>query len=459
MVLHFDTSQLPFRLGQCISEGSSSAIYVAQREVAEVFAVKVIDKTAIVAEGRQTAKQVDGEATLHKACGSSQHRHIVDFLQADHLDSGHLWIAIEYCTGGDLFDKIEPDLGVDEQLAHLYFRQLLDGLIFMHGFGISHRDIKPENILLDGDGRLKIADFGLAALYAHRGQRRTLNTSCGSPPYVAPEILGTYDGELVDVWSTGIVLFALCLGATPWNQPAAEDDLFRQFARSKGRPDYAPWKRLPLGVYNLLQGMLEINPKKRYTFADVRAHSWTAQKAIDLDPLDIANRLMSKMHVDLQVPIKQSMSQSSAPIMEMTPSQAPVRSQIAFEDDPSLSQFAGTAILESLTQRARRFADITGSDRLTKFYSTWPIAEMFELLLRAVEELAFQTRLGEMCVTVAAEDRRGMQLWGTLSCYSVHTSQGEMTLVDFAKRKGDPQEWRVLFKLVARLCRDAIFVG
>jgi serine/threonine-protein kinase Chk1 len=170
-----DISKLPFRLGQCIAEGIYSSIFAATSD-AGVLAVKIIDKPAIVAAGRQTAKQVDGEATLHRECGRSKHRHIIDYIQSGTLDaSGSLWIAIEYCAGGDLFDKIEPDQGVDEELAHLYFRQLLDGLIYMHSHGISHRDIKPENLFLDGEGRLKIADFGLAALYAYRGKRRLLS--------------------------------------------------------------------------------------------------------------------------------------------------------------------------------------------------------------------------------------------------------------------------------------------
>ena len=95
---------------------------------------------------------------------------------------------MEFAEGGDLFDKIEPDVGVPEDIAHFYFTQLISGISFLHSKGVAHRDIKPENMLLDRDGNLKIADFGLASLFALKGQFKYSTTLCGSPPYVAPEV-------------------------------------------------------------------------------------------------------------------------------------------------------------------------------------------------------------------------------------------------------------------------------
>lgn len=114
---------------------------------------------------------------------------------------------MEFAEGGDLFDKIgmvilcpylgetqtdrvrkEPDVGVPEDIAHFYFTQLISGVSFLHSKGVAHRDIKPENMLLDRDGNLKIADFGLASLFALKGQFKYSTTLCGSPPYVAPEV-------------------------------------------------------------------------------------------------------------------------------------------------------------------------------------------------------------------------------------------------------------------------------
>lgn len=203
------SNELPYQIGQRLSEGAFASIYLCRERDArtpEVFAIKIIDKSGIIKSGRQTQKQIDGEVRLHRLCGSDKKPNIIDYIASDETSLGSLWICMEFAEGGDLFDKIEPDVGVDENIARLYFKQLLAGLQFIHSKGVSHRDIKPENILLDADGRLKIADFGLAALYQYQGKRRQLNTCCGSPPYAAPEIITSYDGEKVDVWSAGIVV-------------------------------------------------------------------------------------------------------------------------------------------------------------------------------------------------------------------------------------------------------------
>lgn len=115
-----------------------------------------------------------------------------------------------------------PDVGVEEDLAHFYFTQLVAGLVrcaahqtYIHSQGVTHRDIKPENMLLDAQGNLKIADFGLCSVYKYKGKERTLHGTCGSLPYIAPEMNGQpYHGEPVDVWSSGVVLFALLVGST-----------------------------------------------------------------------------------------------------------------------------------------------------------------------------------------------------------------------------------------------------
>ena len=127
-----------------------------------VFAVKFIHKTYAVKHGRISAKQIAMEVSLHSHVG--QHPNIIEWF-ATGEDSIWRWIAMEYASGGDLFDKIEADVGVSEDIAHFYFLQLISGIGYMHSKGVSHRDIKPENILLSETGDLKIADFGLATLF------------------------------------------------------------------------------------------------------------------------------------------------------------------------------------------------------------------------------------------------------------------------------------------------------
>lgn len=471
---------LPFQLGQRISEGSFASIYLGRERDssnAELFAVKIIDKEGILRSGRQTLKQIEGEIRLHSLCGSSRNTNIIDFLASGESGIGSVWICMEFASGGDLFDKIEPDIGLEEDTAHLYFKQLLAGLLFIHSKGVSHRDIKPENILLDANGRLKIADFGLAALYQYQGKRRLLNTCCGSPPYAAPEILTSYDGEKVDVWSAGVVLFALLLGSTPWNEPTGQCSLFRTFAKARGTPRYEPWTSLGTVVYDLLQHILTIDPSQRYTLEQIQGHPWVQTERPEPDPITLANTLMAKMQVDLsqapagsqmrpqsqtkQSTLSQQMQKTAADSDEVPSSQVVNQSRVPLdflEDDPALSQYIGTTqVLESLTQRARRFADITGSERLTRFFSLWTISEVHALLTSALSELEIQHRVeSDSIIQMRALDTTGCQLSG---CFDLHRLQNDMVVAEFTKRKGDPQQWRRLFKVIAYNVKECIYTG
>src|SRR5258706_5579165 len=125
------------------------------------------------------------------------------------------WIGMEFAEGGDLFDKIEADVGVSEDIAHFYFTQLVSGVSFMLSKGVSHRDIKPENLLLSETGNLKIADFGLATLFEYNGSRKLSSTMSGSPPSIAPDVISCskstqsrhrpqppgYAADMMDIWS------------------------------------------------------------------------------------------------------------------------------------------------------------------------------------------------------------------------------------------------------------------
>lgn len=136
------------------------------------------------------------------------------FVDAGPPDKGWIYLVLDYAAGGELFDKIAPDVGVEDRLARFYFHQLISGLEYIHSLGVCHRDLKPENILLDGRGNIKISDFGLSSIYKLNGQERSLNEVCGSLPYLAPEIATRrYSGEPIDVWSAGVVLFTLLVGS------------------------------------------------------------------------------------------------------------------------------------------------------------------------------------------------------------------------------------------------------
>ena len=106
------------------------------------------------------------EVKIHS---SLQHKNIVQ-LHETCEDSQHVFLIMEYAAGGELFDRIAPDVGLQEDLAHLYFRQLISGMEYLHQNGVAHRDLKPENLLLDSNGNLKIVDFGLATVFRYKGE-------------------------------------------------------------------------------------------------------------------------------------------------------------------------------------------------------------------------------------------------------------------------------------------------
>ena len=126
-----------------------------------------------------------------------------------------LFLIMEYVSGGELFDYIVKKQKLKEEEACKFFQQILSSIEYLHELGIVHRDLKPENLLLDYQNNLKLVDFGLSNTYE---QGQTLKTACGSPCYAAPEMIEgkLYYGSRVDIWSSGVILFAMVAGYLPF---------------------------------------------------------------------------------------------------------------------------------------------------------------------------------------------------------------------------------------------------
>ncbi|KAG6032155.1 hypothetical protein E4U19_005135 [Claviceps sp. Clav32 group G5] len=312
--------ELPFRIiSKTVGRGAYASIKKAiPLDSSEpVFAVKFIHKGYAVKHGRISAKQIAMEVSLHSHVG--QHPNIIEWF-ASGEDSIWRWIAMEFAQGGDLFDKIEADVGVREDIAQLYFVQLISGVSFMHSKGVAHRDLKPENILLSSDGNLKLADFGMATMFEYKGQRKTSSTLCGSPPYIAPEILACsgadrksrsagfpakYAADLVDIWSCGVILFVLLVGNTPWDEPSSSSWEYGEYVKTCGHSTDALWKRVPPEALSLLRGMMSVEPQERFSFRKIRQHPWytrhnplfTSDGKIT-DPINLATQMLENLRVD-----------------------------------------------------------------------------------------------------------------------------------------------------------------
>ena len=274
------------------------------------IAVKLISKSHAFKVGKMKPKQLQSEISLHSHL--RRHKNIIEFYAAGE-DINWKWIAMELADGGDLFDKIEADVGVGEDIAHFYFNQLVSAISYMHTKGVAHRDLKPENVLVTGDGNLKVADFGLATLFELKGQRRAANSVVGSPPYIAPEIVATsktgvgYAPDVSDVWSCGIVLFVLLVGNTPWDEPTMRSYEYKEFVDSNGRanPEDELWSKISAGALSLLHGMLKLDPKSRFSLNEVRMHPWFTQPNRHLstsgqaaDPINLATQMMQSLKID-----------------------------------------------------------------------------------------------------------------------------------------------------------------
>jgi serine/threonine-protein kinase Chk1 len=213
---------------------------------------------------------VKKEICVHKLL---KHRNVVQ-CYGSRSEGQRQYIFLEYCSGGELFDRIEPDAGMPEWKAQMYFKQLVTGLDYLHRKGVTHRDIKPENLLLDDNETLKISDFGLATVFRHQGRERLLDRRCGTMPYIAPEILmkSQYNAEPADIWSCGVVLVAMLTGELPWDKPTPDQKEYTNWKDLKYSID--PWKKIDNLPLSLLRKVLMPLPSKRYNLGQIQNHIW-----------------------------------------------------------------------------------------------------------------------------------------------------------------------------------------
>ncbi|KAM3281731.1 CBL-interacting serine/threonine-protein kinase 9 isoform X3 [Capsicum chacoense] len=168
-----------------------------------------------------------------------------------------IYIVLEYVHGRELFDEIDRQGKLKEDEARRYFQQLINAVDYCHSRGVYHRDLKPENLLLDSFGTLKVSDFGLSALSKQVRDDGLLHTACGTPNYVAPEVLTDkgYDGTTTDVWSCGVILFVLLAGYLPFDEPNL-NSLYRKILKASF--SLPPW--LSSSSKNLIKRILDPNP-------------------------------------------------------------------------------------------------------------------------------------------------------------------------------------------------------
>lgn len=231
---------------------------------------KTNQKVAIKVVSRERISTTDLEARFEteiRVLQQMRHPNIVQLLDLI-KDDVNFYIIMEFCSGGELFQYIVDHKKLTELEACTFFYQLMDAMKYVHALGAVHRDIKPENLLMEKNNRIKITDFGLSRYVGSTGLVRT---ACGSPCYASPEILmgNPYDGAKSDIWSCGVILYAMVTGQLPWtkkNQTA----LFEQIKRG----EYKIPQFLSNECKDLITKMLCVDPDKRLSAVQVLQHPW-----------------------------------------------------------------------------------------------------------------------------------------------------------------------------------------
>ena len=256
-----------YRLGKTLGIGAFGKVKLAHHVITgQKVAVKILNKGKI--KHMDMAEKVRREINILKMC---THPHIIRLYEVIDTPTD-IFVIMEFVSGGELFDYIVSRGRLPPDEARHFFHQIISGIEYCHFHKIVHRDLKPENLLLDNDNNIKIADFGLSNV-AHDGD--FLRTSCGSPNYAAPEVISgnLYAGSEVDVWSCGVILYALLCGTLPFDDESIPN-LFKKIKSGM----YSLPSHLSQSARDLILRMLVVDPMKRITIAGVRSHQWFQHK-------------------------------------------------------------------------------------------------------------------------------------------------------------------------------------
>lgn len=252
-----------YQLGRMLGQGNFAKVYHARNLASgENAAIKVIDKDMVMKAG--LIDQIKREISVMRLV---RHPNIVQLYEVM-ASKSKIYFVMEFVKGGELFSKVAKGR-LKEDDARRYFQQLIGAVDFCHSRGVYHRDLKPENLLLDENSNLKVSDFGLSTLKdQHDG---LLHTTCGTPAYVAPEIINKkgYSGDKADIWSCGVILFVLLAGYLPFH----DANLMVMYRRIiMGEFKCPPW--FSPEVKKLLIRLLDPNPTTRITIARLVENPW-----------------------------------------------------------------------------------------------------------------------------------------------------------------------------------------
>jgi serine/threonine protein kinase len=253
----------PYHLHDIIGEGAFAVVRLSTcSNFPESLACKVIPRI------RLQSSNLDARFELEIRVIQQLHHpgvvQLIDLLS----DDQNYYVFMEFCPGGELFQHVVSRGHLTESEAKPFLHQILEALKFVHGSGICHRDLKPENLLLDGSHHVKISDFGLSRFVRSDS---LVTTPCGSPCYVSPECISgrPYDGRKSDIWSVGVIAFALLTGQLPWTK-RNQLQLFEQIRKA----DFVVPGYLSHDCRNFILGLMTVDCSRRLTIDTALKHPW-----------------------------------------------------------------------------------------------------------------------------------------------------------------------------------------
>ncbi|KAJ8898848.1 hypothetical protein K2173_008157 [Erythroxylum novogranatense] len=277
-----------YELGKLLGQGTFAKVHHARNlQTGTSVAIKIIDKEKVIKVGM--IEQIKREISVMRLI---RHTNVVELYEVMATKT-KIYFVMEYVRGGELFNKVAKGK-LKEDDVRKYFQQLMSAVDYCHSRGVCHRDLKPENLLLDENGNLKVSDFGLSALVESKRQDGLLHTTCGTPAYVAPEVINRkgYDGAKADIWSCGVILFVLLAGYLPFY-----DSNLMEMYRKIGKGEFKIPNWFAPEVRKLLLKILDPNPSTRISMLKIMENSWfrkgleckpkiTETQVIELPPLE-----------------------------------------------------------------------------------------------------------------------------------------------------------------------------
>uniref|UniRef100_A0A7S3EHH1 Protein kinase domain-containing protein n=5 Tax=Rhodosorus marinus TaxID=101924 RepID=A0A7S3EHH1_9RHOD len=254
----------PYIFGKTLGTGATGKVKLAKNiQTGELAAIKIVRKEHLVRKP-SLKKKLQREITVMKLCN---HPNVLRLLDVFEIDT-HLFLVLEFVDGCELFQYLVRHGPLSSEQALKFFRQLIAGVEYCHKRLICHRDLKPENLLLDRNLNLRVADFGMTNLNIPGS---LLETSCGSPHYAAPEVVSgdLYNGLEADIWSCGVILYAMVAGRLPFD----DDNIQRLLLKVQRGVFHFPTNMDP-DIKALIKGMMMVDPKMRLTIPEIKQNPW-----------------------------------------------------------------------------------------------------------------------------------------------------------------------------------------